>query len=63
LTAPDFAFPASTAATAAPTIPASFSSCAGTIGARVLRNPKNFVAFLLMPPPMMNRSGENSIST
>jgi len=50
-------------ATAAPTIPASFSSCAGTIGARVLRYPKNFVAFLLMPPPMMNRSGENSIST
>src|SRR5258706_378978 len=53
---------ASAAATAAPTIPASLSSCAGTIGALVLRNPKNFGAFLLTPPPMMNRSGQNSIS-
>ena len=55
--------PAAAAATAAPTMPASFSSCAGTISARVWMKPKNFSDFLLTPPPTMNRSGFSSFSS
>ena len=46
MTAPVFAFPASTAATAAPTMPASLSSCAGTIGARVFEEPEELLRLL-----------------
>src|SRR6266851_2055527 len=50
------------AAIAAPTIPASLWSAAGTTGACNVSLGRNLSDFLLMPPPMMNRSGESSAS-
>src|SRR5579859_3689880 len=46
------------AAMAAPTMPASFCSAAGTTRALSVSLGRNLSDFLLMPPPMMIRSGE-----
>ena len=53
----------SAAASAAPTIPASFSSWAGTIGVRAVSSGTHFSAFLLTPPPTMMRSGQSPASS
>ena len=47
---------------APPTIPASFSSLAGTTSQRGVSKGRNFSLFLLTPPPMMMRSGHISDS-
>src|SRR3984957_14022693 len=47
---------------AAPTMPASLCSAAGTTVARSDSFGKNLSDFLLMPPPMMIRSGDSSSS-
>lgn len=51
------------ARSAAPMIPASLSSVAGTIGARVRTCGSHFDDFLLTPPPTTMRSGHSSAST
>src|ERR1700689_2923734 len=53
---------AGTALMAAPTMPASFCSVAGTTVARKDRRGRNLSDFLLMPPPTMIRSGDSSAS-
>jgi imidazole glycerol-phosphate synthase subunit HisF len=53
----------STAAMAAPTIPASFCRAAGTMRARMpVSRGTHFSACLLTPPPTMNRSGDRTPS-
>ena len=47
----------SAATMAAPTIPASLRSSAGTTGVRVVSRGMNLSAFLLTPPPTMNSVG------
>jgi hypothetical protein len=47
---------------AAPTIPASLSSSAGTTGVRVDSSGTHLCAFLLTPPPTMIRSGHTAAS-
>ena len=53
---------ASTAITAAPMIPASLRSCAGTTGGRTVSRGPYLSKFLLTPPPRMNSSGQISSS-
>lgn len=48
---------------AAPMIPASFFSAAGTISVRRSRSGRNFSDFLLTPPPTTNRSGQRRFSS
>ena len=55
--------PACSQASAAPTMPASLRSRAGTTRACVLRYLNHLSDFLLTPPPMMISSGEKSRST
>src|SRR5258707_8584590 len=50
------------AASAAPTIPASFRNCAGIIGVSIFNKGIYFSDSLLMPPPTMKRSGQKSFS-
>ena len=55
-------WPSSDAAIAAPTIPASLRSVAGTTRGRTVRRGMNLSAFLLTPPPRMIRFGQKSLS-
>ncbi len=48
---------------AAPAIPALFAIAAGTIGVSIETSGSHVCADLDAPPPTMNRSGENNIST
>jgi hypothetical protein len=50
------------ASMAAPTIPASLRSAAGTMGVRRSSSGRNLSAFLLTPPPTTKRSGQNRFS-
>jgi hypothetical protein len=52
----------STASTAAPMMPASLRSWAGTIGVCSFNNGRNLSAFLLTPPPTTKSSGERANS-
>ena len=53
----------SAASQAAPTMPAVFSSLAGTISVFSFSLGRNYSAFLLTPPPTTIRSGQNRAST
>src|SRR4029453_2683857 len=46
------------AASAAPTMPASFSICATTTSVATVKSGRNLSAFLLTPPPIMIKSGQ-----
>jgi hypothetical protein len=50
------------ASMAAPTIPASLRSAAGTMGVRRSSSGRNLSAFVLTPPPTTKRSGQNRFS-
>ena len=54
---------AEAATTAAPTMPASFCSVAGTTLVRTFSSGMNLSAFRLAPPPMMMMSGANRASS